>query len=234
MRFIEVTRLLGILLSEVEQTATAAAGTRLRRERYEPYLQKVRHALYPGRIHQEWNNVAQFLSSETLLSLGTLADSIDEHERSVPFDQIESLLSQVTELENEVRCASDLSEELRTFVCSQLDTIRKAMRDYSFQGAAAIARAFERAVWEWNHDHVRPRTAPERKATAKLRILWRTAVALATFAGGVAIKADATAASVTRLLDRIPDVVRRLSDLAALARSEPRQLPPGTTEPDAE
>jgi predicted secreted protein len=87
---------------------------------------------------------------------------------------------------------------VKQFVLSQLHSIRTAIRDYPWQGAAAIRHAWARANFEWSA-RPNPHTAADRTLLQK--------------AGGVLAKMVSIVATTAKLLSGTADASEDIAKL---------------------
>ena len=226
-RQVEVTRLLGEMLGQLQLINEAAPRTPLKPNRYEAHLVRLREALSPARLPSEWKNVRQFLTPDTLLALDVLADTLPPDQTHVPQSAIDQILADLSSLEKFV-AASELSADLAQFIYSQIDAIRKAVREYPVRGAVALRRAFERSVWEWQASEGLAKTPAEKRAVGRLHKTWIKAVAIGSAVVGFVAGAGKIADGVDKVLTKAPVIAASLGIELPTKPKEPKLIPAKT------
>ena len=225
-RQLEVTRSLGLLLSQLDDTRGAAATTRLRVDRYKNQLDQIQNALNPSQLFNTWNHVRQHLSTDAVLVLGLLADTLPPDQEALGEEVLGQILEDLRDLEALVE-RLPVDPELRRFVLTQLDAIRLAMRDFRIQGGVALRKAFERSTWEWQWQ-VKPETknpAADRRVLARLRSVWVKVVAVTS---AVSVTVGDTAKfveNVEKVLSKVPAVMKQIEGLPKPIDSSRKMLP---------
>jgi hypothetical protein len=210
-RYVEVVNHLAELLDELDKVeAWLRNHTAIQPVRYESQFGRLRGALSPAKFHETWATVQKYFGPDVVSSLlGQYADTMGDWEDAASTTELEELLAQVSELESSVRESDEVSSEVRSFVLSQLDAIRKAIRDYPWQGITAIKRAWARASWEWASAPA-AQTDVDKSFLTRAKKMWGRGVAIAVTAARVLIGGAAAAEATEKLLDTIPAIADRM------------------------
>ena len=220
----EVTTRLLHLQDELEKTELAIEQEDMfEKEDYEEEFAAVRKVLNTAAIRDQWAIFRDMLGPEVLQTLRLFGRQLPADTEPAPTEDIDELLTLIQELEDAVRESSE-DPELKTFLYTLVDIMRRAVREYPLRGAKAFRTAAYdiRVEIEENADTVRRATA-----TQEFGLLKR---AWAKF-----LQVGEMVERVHRGLKAGVGVVQILSGVAQdlnlpMPDPEPPQLPPGSVE----
>jgi hypothetical protein len=210
-RHFEVTDHLRQLLSDLADVEAWLRTTTLRPVRYEGHVNRIRDCLSPTKLTDSWMHAFRGLTPDTISNtLGAYGDSMGDWEERIDQKELDDLLAVVNQLEQDVAAAKDVSPEVKQFVLSQLHSIRTAIRDYPWQGAAAIRHAWARANFEWSA-RPNPHTAADRTLLQKAGgVLAKMVSIVATTAKLLSGTADASE-DIAKLIDNAPILAQKVA-----------------------
>lgn len=143
----EVSMRLSSLHQEAEALQTLMLETNVPREVFEPPLRKVESAISATNIGAQWQTFKSHITPEVLLSLRYNAAILGAQERPIDEAELESLLTEVAELEQKL-AEADLPNGVHLLIEKQLQAVRAALSDYKIKGASAIKDAVHKAAGE--------------------------------------------------------------------------------------
>lgn len=198
---------LGLLRDQLDLVQYSMSSTDFSSNLYKPHLDKIRKTVTVGNIGAGWSNYKPQLSPDTMLSLMFCAEIIKD-ESGVSFDELQNLLSKITELKNEIESGS-ITGPTYEFILSQLNIIEGAIRDYPIVGGNAIKRAFKDGFSDLTERAEYLTGNEEAEATGKLGKIWQDLKS----AGGEFVEADRIANGFVGLIEKgqtLSELVQKL------------------------
>ncbi len=192
----EVMAKLGLLRDQVDLVQSSMRSTDFSSNLYKPHLDKIRKTVTVGNIAAGWNNYKPHLSPDTVLSLRFCAEIIKD-ESEISFDELQSLLSKISELRAEIE-SGDIVGPTYDFIISQLNIIEDAIRDYPIVGGNAVKRAFKNGFSDLTERAEDLADNEEVVATGKLGKIWKDLKS----AGGEFVEADRIANAYIGLIEK--------------------------------
>lgn len=162
-----------LVRKEVELVESLMQKTTFSKNLYQPYLTRVKNTISVANISTTWNNYKPNLSADTVLSIMFCSEILSDEE-SIDKEELESILSSVKTLKQEIE-ASSISPEMRNFLISQLNIIENAIQNYPITGGVAIKNAFSQGFTDLasNADNIAKSTLDDYEEASKVANLWK-------------------------------------------------------------
>jgi hypothetical protein len=212
-RSLEIVRLLSFLYEQVETVERELKRKGFDNEAYVPTLANVRASLAITALGGIWGNIRSYYTPEVLTALKIYPGILSE-EDELEHDDLDAILSQIEVLRQRVE-ASDLPQQVKDFLYTQLELVSKAVREYPVRGTVAFREASDTAAYEWlkNYSEMLPyKDAPEVQEVgqvwSKLARTVKNAVVIGGFATAFLGGVD-TALDVAEKLHLLPPAVEQ-------------------------
>jgi hypothetical protein len=135
-----VSEKLGLLFREIAVAERAMLDTGISPELYEEAFRDACWAITPTDLTADWSDHQEMLKPETLKTLAFCVELLPNEERLLEDEEIDRVWKRLEELKKEID-ASELSEEVRTFLREQIAIIEEALEGYEITGARAFRHA---------------------------------------------------------------------------------------------
>jgi hypothetical protein len=142
-----VTDRLSWVLRELELSYEQLKNTGHSESLYQDAITHLEHAFSPMLLPNQWPNVRQYLTQETLKTLAIYSETLPDEEVLITDDDLNELHTRVAELETFLE-NSTLPNRLLELIKHHLSLIKQALEEYPIAGAKALIKARQAAFGE--------------------------------------------------------------------------------------
>jgi hypothetical protein len=200
-RVVAITSLMQAMNHEVESTVAGLQKLDFPPKLYEGQFSKIENAISPLILGQNWGNVQQYLTPETLTALAYCAEILPDEESQISSEEIASIQGCLVEL-RETLSDSTVPPRLRSLIEHHVALIERALSEYPISGAIALREAGRTALGEMIEARDQISEAKDHPATSKLEKTWKAV----NSAADIALKAE----KLTQLGQRAWDALSNL------------------------
>lgn len=143
--YIDVTNKLRLLHLEVQHIKKQLLKHNVSADVWDATLRKAEASISPRLLHAQWNNVRQYLTEDTFVSLSFCSAILEDEESSISEIDFQDLRAMLKEL-NDLLDNSTLPDSLKALIRNHIELINSAISDYPISGANALRDASKRAI----------------------------------------------------------------------------------------
>ena len=133
----ETIRLLGLLRQQVKHVEAEVQAFGLSPESYGITFQKLDTVIVVHNLSAQWGTYGAHITDEVLRQLDIFSQLSSIDEPVVPNPDLGELNNDLLEFRSDI-VGSEVDDRLKAFVLTQIDTIRRGIRDYPIRGEEAI------------------------------------------------------------------------------------------------